>query len=231
MKIEELIYRIQNLYSRGNPSDDSRLSNRLIYNKLIGIRSLLLSQEANKKQKISRWNFQQISCIELIEVPTHDCPCIPPIGCKMLRSRYKLPKPLTGINGHLIESVFTIDKQIKIDEIPFTAYSYQKGNKYTAKKTNFFIHNDYLYLTTPSRIRVVSLIGLFEDPVIASSFSGYCDDKDCKDCHCKDYLQEEFPIEASKIDTLVEMSVTELLQIFGTAHKDNYNDGRELITQ
>lgn len=227
MKIEELIYRIQNLYSRGNPSDDSRLPNRLIYNKVVGIRSLLLSQEANKKQKISRWNYQQISCIELIEVPSHDCPCIPPIGCKMLRSRYKLPKPLTGINGHLIESVFTIDKQLKIDEVPFSAYSYQKGNKYTAKKTNFFIHNDYLYLTTPSRIRVVSLVGLFEDPVIAESFSGYCDNKDCKDCQCKDNLQQDFPIEASKIDTLVEMSVNELLQIFGSAHKDGYNDSRE----
>ena len=33
MKIGEIVTRVQSLYSKGVASDDSRLSNRLIYNK------------------------------------------------------------------------------------------------------------------------------------------------------------------------------------------------------
>jgi len=87
MKINELIQRIQSLYSKGVQSDDTRLSNRHVYNKIKTVRSKLVSQEAKKKQKISSWNYQPIPCIELIKVDAHDCPCIPPVGCKILRSK------------------------------------------------------------------------------------------------------------------------------------------------
>ena len=98
MKIGEIVQRVQSLYSKGVHSDDSRLSARHIYNKLLTVRARLISQEAKKKQKISQWNYQTISCIELIKVPAHECPCLPPIGCDMLRSKYKLPKPLSGLS-------------------------------------------------------------------------------------------------------------------------------------
>ena len=75
MKIGEIVQRVQSLYSKGVHSDDSRLSARHIYNKLLTVRARLISQEAKKKQKISQWNYQTISCIELIKVPAHECPC------------------------------------------------------------------------------------------------------------------------------------------------------------
>ena len=74
MKIGEIVTRIQSLYSKGVASDDSRLSNRLIYNKMLTVRSRLVVEQAKKKQRISRWNYQTISCIELIEVSTADLP-------------------------------------------------------------------------------------------------------------------------------------------------------------
>ena len=53
MLIKEIVQRIQSLYSKGVQSDDSRLSDRHIYNKMITVRSKLISQQHNKKQKIS----------------------------------------------------------------------------------------------------------------------------------------------------------------------------------
>jgi len=229
MKTIELLQRIQSLYSKGVNSDDSRLMNRHIYNKLLTVRARLISQEAKKKQKISQWNYQKIPCIELIEVPSHDCPCIPPIGCSILRSKHRLPSPLSGLSGNLIQSVTTINRQLKLDEININAVRSQKGNKYTAKKTNFFIEDKYLYISTPTKMEIVSMVALFEDPLEVNKFSGYCD---CQECtQCSDFEQEEFPIDNDLIDVLIELSVNELIQIFNSNFEDTTNNGRDNLKE
>jgi len=58
MTIKEIIQRVQSLYSKGVQSDDVRLEDRHIYNKMITVRSKLISQEAKKRQKINQWNYQ-----------------------------------------------------------------------------------------------------------------------------------------------------------------------------
>ena len=130
MKIGEISQRVQSLYSKGVSSDDSRLSSRHIYNKLLTTRAKLISEQAKKKQRVSQWNYQVISCIELIKVPAHECPCLPPIGCDMLRSKYKLPKPLSGLSGSLIQTVTTIDRGKKLNEVSMNAVKSLTGNKY-----------------------------------------------------------------------------------------------------
>ena len=236
MKISEIIYRIQSLYSKGVPSDDNRLSNRQVYNKLLTVRARLISQENKKKQRVSRWNYQTISCLELIEVSGHECPCLPPVGCNILRSKYQLPKPLTGLDKHLIESVTTVDRSIKLIEVVPTAVKYQGGNKYTSQAINYYIHNNYLYVTTPTKIRLLTLVGLFEDPIEVEKFVNYCKERNCVDCNnnqaeCIDYLEEFFPIDNDMIDTLIELSLQELIGVFQKGVNDIYNDSREVNTQ
>lgn len=230
MKVGEVIQRIQSLYSKGVESDDSRLSSRHIYNKILTIRSRLMSQEIKKKQKISQWNYQTIPCIKLVKVPSHECPCLPPVGCDILRSEYRLPSPITGLTEDAIHSVTSIERSLKIDRIQINAVNLQKGNKYTQKKTNYFIQDGYLYITTPTNLKVLSLIGLFEDPIEVSKFKSYCDT--CTDCvTCVDYMEEEFPIDNDMLDTLVEMSVRELIDIFSQSIEDITNNTRDSITQ
>ena len=227
MKIGEIVQRVQSLYSKGVASDNSRLSNRLIYNKLLTVRARLISQEAKKKQKISQWNYQTISCIELIKVPAHECPCLPPIGCDMLRSKYKLPKPLTGLSGNLIQTVTTIDRSKKLNEVTLNAVKAQSGNKYASKAINYFLENGYLYITTPTELKFIRLIGLFEDPIIAKQFETYCEEQ-CTDCgDCIDYQQEEFPIDNDMIDALIELTIQELVILFSQAKQDINNNSAE----
>lgn len=227
MKIGEIVQRVQSLYSKGVHSDDSRLSARHIYNKLLTVRARLISQEAKKKQKIPQWNYQTISCIELIKVPAHECPCIPPVGCDMLRSKYKLPKPLTGLSGNLIQTVTTIDRSKKLNEVTLNAVKAQSGNKYTSKAINYFLENGYLYITTPTKLNFIRLIGLFEDPIIAKQFETYCEEQ-CTDCSdCIDYQQEEFPIDNDMIDALIELTIQELVILFSQAKQDINNNSAE----
>jgi len=229
MKLKDILQRVQSLYSKGVKSDDSRLTNRHIYNKLLTVRSRLISQEAKKKQKISQWNYQVLPCVELELVPPHDCPCVPPLGCKILRTKYKLPEPLTGLNGSLIQTVSTMDRGIKIDEVTLNAVNAQKGNKYTSKKMNYFLHNGYLYVTSTQNLKAISIVALFEDPIEASQFKGLCD---CEDCNnCIDYLEQDFPIDNDLIDAMIELTINELVILFSQSQEDQTNNTRDSLRE
>lgn len=230
MKIKDIIQRVQSLYSKGIQSDDTRLSSRHIYNKMLTVRAKLISQEAKKKQRVSQWNYQTIDCIELITVPLHDCPCVPPYGCDILRSKYPLPRPLTGLSGELIEWVRTIDKSVKIDYITINALNAQSGNKYTSKNSYYFIQNGYLYISTPRKLKYVTVRGLFEDPLEAEEFKGYCDE--CEDCpSCIDYPEQEFAIDNDLIDTLIQMTMEEVVMLFSQSVEDTTNDTRDNLKE
>jgi hypothetical protein len=228
MKTSEIIQRIQSLYSKGAQSDDSRLTSRHIYNKLVTVRSVLLSQQAKKKQRISQWNYQTIPCIELIKAPVHECPCLPPVGCEIYRSKFQLPEPLTDLNTHLIQSVSTITGEVTFSEIGWTEKKYKSSNKYTGNKPDYFIRNKYLYITYRKGPTVISVTAIFENPWEAEEFPSICD-VDCTDnCPgCESPLDQEFPIDNDQIDTLIEMSVGELILMFSQSNEDVDNNTRD----
>lgn len=211
MVVKELIQRVQALYSRGVESDDTRLRSRLIYNKLLSVRSKLLTQKINKKQKISSWDYQTLPCIELVKSKGHSCD-LPSTTCGILVSKSKLPRPLQHLSGHLIKSVTTIDRQIKIDEIKNNQAIYLKGNKYTSNKPCYFIEDGFLYVTSLPKIRVVSLIGVFEDLEEVLDFNNESG---------KPMLDQEFPIDSGLIEPLIELTVQELISIFVQMKEDS----------
>ena len=163
MILKNIIQRIQSGYSKGVQSSESRLTSRHIYNKFITVRAKLLREVSNKKQKISDWNYQTLNCVELIEIPAHQCPCIPPLGCEILRSKFKLPRPITGLNIHLIKSVTSITGENIYSEVSLKEKEYKKGNKFTSNKPDYFMEDGYLFLThikgSPRIIKVVLLTG------------------------------------------------------------------------
>lgn len=225
MVIGEIIDRIQSLYSSGVASDDIRLSPQLCYSKMLSVRSKLIVQSVNKKQRISDWDYTYIPCVELIEVPVQMCPCLPTNGCTILRSKHVLPTPLTGLSNDLLRGVNTVDLSQKIDYITLNAYKAQRGNKYSSRKMNYFILEGFLYISTPNKIKAVSVNGLFEDPILAEQYKGLCD---CDTCDsCIEYREIEFPIRLDQIDTLIELVVAELVSLYKQIPADNLNNSIE----
>jgi hypothetical protein len=225
MKIGEIIDRIFGIYSSGIASDDIRLSPQLCYSKMLSVRSKLIVQSVNKKQRVSDWDFTHIPCVELIEVPTQLCPCLPTSGCTILRSKYKLPTPLSGLSSDLLRSVSTADFSHKIDYVTLNAYKSQRGNKYSSRKMNYFILEEYLYISTPKKIKVVSINGIFEDPISAEQYKGLCE---CDTCDsCIEYREIEFPIGMDQIDTLIELVVQELVIMYKQIPSDTLNNSVE----
>lgn len=227
MKTGKLIQRVQSLYSKGVESHDSRLSRRHIYNKLLTVRGLLMFQKLNKNQHISQWSYQTLPCVELELVPAHECPCLPPVGCTILRSRYTLPEPVNSISKHLFQSITSIEASMSFGETSWKAKKWRSGDKYTSKKPDFLIHDDYLYLTVTKAIKVVSVVGLFNDPVEAENFPSFCD-ASIESVPCPGSpLEVEFPIDSSMLEPLIEISVKELVFAFSQMKEDITNDARD----
>lgn len=157
----------------------------------------------------SHFLFQTLPCVELEEVPIHECPCIPPMGCVVYRSKYKLPKPINGKYGDFLRSVMTLDGRDNISMTTWEAAKYQSGLKYGNNMAMAYIRNRYLYLTiNPMEVEVVTVTGLFEDPVEAYDFPGICDDSDTATCDPP--LDREFPADERLLDGIVAASIAEL---------------------
>jgi hypothetical protein len=235
MTTGELIQRIQSLYSKGVQSDDSRLRPRHIYNKLLTVTAKLYEQQKNKKQKINQWSYQVLPCVELIETPIHECPCIPVLGCTIFRTKYKIPAPISGYSKHFIQSVTSLDGQMQFAETTWKGYKYKKGAKYTSKKPDYFIRDNYLYISSPTKLKVITIEGLFGNVEKIISFPNYCDEQtdDCGDAlppitTCKSLYDEPFPIEESMIDNLIQLTLQELVGMFNQlGREDQTNNAKD----
>lgn len=227
MKIGEVIQRVQSLYSKGVESDDSRLTNRHIYNKIITIRTRLISEDRMSNRRVSPWNQDTLFCVELEKIPAYNCPCLLPPTCKtVLRSKQRLPKAIDG----LITSINSVENSMKIDLVNKNSARYIGGNKYTGSKVNAFIEEDYLYIIKDSSIGIVQIRGVFEDPIQVDMFNAVCNPT-CEDCGCTPITEKEFSLEPSKTDRLVEMCVRELIEFFRTNIEDLSNDSKDSMIQ
>lgn len=224
--IGELIERIQNAYSKGVQSDDSRLSSRHIYSKLKSVRNKIISQQLKKRQKISDWNFIILPCTELIKVENHECPCLPSIGCQVYRTKHKLPKVLTDLNKHIIQWVMTVESSKIIDEITRESYLYNAGNKYTSKHLKYILENEYLYIYGENIPQLIKIKLLAEDPIEAYNFPSYCGN-DSNNNECESMFDKVFPIDGDMIELLIEMSFPELITIFNQSTEDKLNDSTD----
>jgi len=254
MKINEMIQRVLSLYSQGVTSDDSRLSKRFVYSKLLSARAFLLSQKLDKRQPISQWAYQTLDCVELVKALPYECPCLPAVGCQILRTKEPLPQPLTGLlNGHEIQSVTSLEGSLNIPETTWEAKKHKKGNKYTAAKPDFYIRNNYLYITTKKAPSVISITGLFDDPLEVDAFPSICGSTPCIETSaststsasraaapddtntvgpndgcpdCEGPLNKDLPIEKSMLKTVIELAVQELT-VFAAGKEDVKNDSRD----
>lgn len=218
--VGEIIQRVQSIYSKGIQSDDSRLSNRHIFSKAQGVRTTLLTRQFDKKQLINQWNYQVLQ-VKLIKASLHGIDCLPSMGLDVLRSSSKIPKPLTSLDSHIIQSVTTIDSGTRYPEKKWGTFNYLKGNKFTNNTPFFFIKDEYLYLVNAKNIELVFITAVFENILEVYNFQGLCcDDID----NCLSYLDLAFPLDLDLVDVAVTMIKEELVKDFLQIPEDKTNN-------
>jgi len=227
MYIKEVIERIQSLYSKGVSSDESRLSDRHVYNKILTVRMQLISQQLKKKQRVSDWNYSVLPCVELIKVPNHECSCLGDLGCDVYRTKFKVPRVLTDSNRHYVEYVMTVENGQRIEEVSRQGVLYLKGNKYTGTKPKYLFENGYFYFPLKKSPGVVKIKLLAEDPLEAKHYPSLCDD--CQDCtDCIPAYDHEFDIDGDLIEPLIDICVQEIIGVFGQRSEDVQNNSRDI---
>jgi len=215
------IQRVQSLYSKGVQSDDSRLAPRHIFNKLETGRNTLISRKAKKKQAISQNNYTVLTCVPLELVPSHECPCLPPVGCKVLRTKEKIPTLLSDYTGDLILSVTSIEHSVSFSMTTLEGARHKKGSKFTKDKPDYYRHNGYLYITHKTAPKFIEVTALFEHLEDALNFGGQCDEDEV---NCTSMLDHVFPIDSDLIEPLIKMCVEELIQVFNQSIENTTND-------
>jgi hypothetical protein len=228
MLVGEIIQRVQSLYSKGASSQSSRLMNRHVYAKMLTVRALLIYNKINKRQFISKWNYTTLGCLELIPVDENDCPCSPIPGCQILRTKYKLPKPVNSINGYIIDGVTSINGQIIFAEVTYKSKNWRASDKYTSKKPDYFIKDDYLYITSTRTLKAITVIALFADPTEAENHPTKCSEAEEESCPIYP-MDIDFPIDDEMIDALVELTLQEIVVGFPLGNEDRRNEGQDKV--
>ncbi len=217
--VRQAINEIQEMYSRGAKSKDSRLSSRYIYSVLIKNRATVLEQKINRKQSISQWSYQPLRCVELEQISQNYS------DNTLLKTKHKLPLPILGMSSGVFENVTTIDSNIKFDPTTFENFKYSKGKKYTANKPSFYIRDQYLYINYITKLKGISLSGLFNDPIEATKFPSLC--SDCPGCECKDAMDFDFPLDSNTLNSVIKLASNELILLFSQMKEDKNNNASD----
>jgi len=229
MKIKEVIERVQSLYSKGVASDDTRLSSRHIYSKLISARSFLLRRELDRRKLLSSRSIEYLECVPLIKASNYDCGFPVPSNCSVLKTKCIIPKPINSNYGDYITSVSTIDGSYIFSNSTWERVRYHKGNKFTASNPVYYFKNDYLFLYLPNGntfedLKFITIGGVFEDSLEFQCFPRCTDIKD----DCRSYSDREFIVEDHLIEPIVKMAVDELLNVFSQIPDDKENNASDI---
>ena len=91
MTIQEGISIIRSLINK--TSDDNTYTDELLYELLSKARAEILDKEYNKFEFKSNFDRHSI-CVPMCVATSHDCDCVP-VGCTVLKSKFKIPRSLT----------------------------------------------------------------------------------------------------------------------------------------
>lgn len=207
--IGELTNRLRNQMK--STRQDAFLTDRYLYSMAMKHAKLFLRRE-DGLSKILRFRgaFQPLNFVELIDVDPAEvnCRCID-TGCRIKRTRERIPKVFEGYNGPLIRTVSSIDHSeiCMVTSMPmWEQMSKQKTFKYN--RTKYYWHLDgYLYLPNVEW-EAIRVEALFEDDI--SKFN--CDPKD--DCLYRQDAAVGIPEYLfSEIESLVIRDLSLQLQI------------------
>jgi len=217
MLIKEIIQLIKEEYNKGVASDDSRLSNRFIYFKMLSVRNLLLKRKKNAKQQLSMQDVTDM-CLKMKEVDGIDC-CDFIGSCNINRSVKKIPKILSSLYGDMIVNVSGVNYKRKIFKIDISQLPYVNTFKYAKNTAKYFISDNYLYMIGKDLPEQVRLKAVLENPLDKIN----CDNIDTEES-CKSYLDLDFPIDGSDVHDIVTLTVKEIFETLKNSKEDKINN-------
>jgi hypothetical protein len=138
-------------------------------------RELWLRNEYNKNRSIDPYVIQTLKCIELELVNPIDCCFDVPSGCKILRSKKKIPNTIELFFTTGITSVGPADiLKPRFSLRDYSQIAYIGYGRTTGKTIYAFLYDNYMYVISkdPSYLllRRITIRGIFADPTSLGEF-------------------------------------------------------------
>lgn len=205
-------------------SEDAFVTDRYLYSKFISFAKALIRRQDNEK-KIVRYDslFELLPFVELIEVDKIEANCAGiKTGCKIMRTKEKLPKVFQGSLGPIFRNIGPIDGSDTFQQINpgvYTAMTHSTNFKYN-KCHYFWFRNGYLYFPD-IKWEAVQIEAMFENPIDA-----FCNpnDTDCTIMQHKDLNLPEYLI--AEIEGMAAQDILSPLNIPSDTNDDSININR-----
>lgn len=217
--IKESLSRIRTIFKAVN--EDVFMTDRFIYSIVLKHSKALIRRQDNES-KLMRFDslFETLPFVELIEVDKIEADCAGlKTGCKIMRTKKKLPKVMTGSLGPLFRNVGPIDYSNtfqQINQAIYIAMTNSTNFKYN-KNHYFWYKNGYLYFPDISW-DAVTIEAMFEE-----STEEFCNENNTscllmqdKELSIPEYLFTE-------IESLVQQELMTLAKIPGDASDNSQN--------
>lgn len=222
MTVNQIISDIRNISSSGSNSVEFKIEDSQILFWCNEIRSMLISQAIQKRQDLTDSWIQAITCLQLEQVDASEC-CEITTDCYILKTIKQLPVTIETNNDNTIVRVTKADGSIIAKSNPFEAV-YNKYNKYTGNKSNWYLKNNYLYITNNQLLESINVYGIFENP---SDLSNYIN---CSNNACFG-LDSNYPCSLKMASTITDIVLKTKVYPFLQLPADNKNDGANYSDQ
>ena len=205
----EIVQNFKNLYQAGRSDDDTRISDRQWLFNLDQHRAQLIRQQVEKGQAVNEYNVQALA----VPVPKQRC------------GRWFTDQPLPAAVEVYRQNLYTFVGTAGGHAFQHTTAQkaeWEQYARYTARKPKWYQLGNTLYLVTPPSpsLNLIAVRAVFENPRQALVYAGTVLDP-------LDYLNFEYPISRSCLDTLYAMLTSRELKLAWTLPYDYQNDGRE----
>lgn len=209
----------------GYTSDELTWSDKFLIRKLQEVRAGDIRMSLAAGSGVSEFSLQTLGCVELEEVDRSECPCVPASGCYWLKSKTPIPRPIritsvTGVVANGDNPRFTFIKWDRFGYVPTSrTRSVREGCFWTIRDVGE--GNPYLYLYGNRFLEVISVTGLWEDPMDVEAFPR-CGEVNLK---AKCYpLDVDFYTDSHTRDTIINKTWQILLPVRSSAGSDIQND-------
>ena len=218
----KIVSDIRNIASSGSNPVEFKIEDSQILFWCNELRSTLISQAIQKKQDLTDIWIQSIGCLQLEQVDASEC-CNITTGCYLLKSIKKIPTTIETYLDNSIIKVTLPNGSIIAKSNPFEA-NYNKFNKYTGTTSNWYLKNNYLYITNNQLLETVSIYAIFEDPSELSSFI------DCSSNSCFGW-DSLYPCSLKMANDITNIVLKTKVFPFLQLPADNTNDGANISEQ
>lgn len=213
--LNKIIYNIRNIIKERN--DDTQISNSQLEFIFSNWRNRLITQNYRKARYSDTVLTQPLGVVEMEQVDSAE-DCNLQSGCKILRSKLKLPVPIEIDEKPLFTFIGSIDQTgPQYQMIPWSRFTWIKHQKYTGHIPYVAYKDGYIYMINKKVLDAIAVHGIFENPKDAAKFNN-CDGKPC-------YTDDDrYPVDSGMIPLITQLMFDNELAQYKKSIEDKTNN-------